>query len=163
MKRIVISLIALAIASNAFAQENRAFRKGYSGNVEVANMTVFGKDMYGGMMQVATTHGYQTGTGAFIGFGAGVQYDMHVSDVSASAFLDGKYNFLDAKVSPYAFIRTGVRFCVGPTLGNFINVGGGVDFGCCSVRLGYERIATITNHTILGKENALSCSFAFVF
>ena len=164
MKKIVIALITLLLALNSsFAQNNRAFKQGYAGNLELSEMTVFGKDMYGGMLQVSTTHGYRTGTGAFVGLGVGLMYDMSLSGVAASTYLDGKYNFVNNAVSPYVSVRTGVRFGNGPTLSDFIDIAGGVDFSCFSVRLGYERNASIVNHSLLGKGNALFCSFAVAF
>ena len=164
MKQIVIALIALFFVLNsASAQENRAFKKGYAGSLELSEMTAFGKDMYGGMLQASTTQGYRTGTGAFVGMGVGILYDMSLSGVAASTYLDGKYHFIDRAVSPFASFRMGVRFGNGPTLFEFIDVAGGVDFSCFSVRLGFERNASIVNHTSLGKGNALFCSFAIAF
>ena len=164
LKRLFLSLVCSLLCVSVFAQESRAFKQGYSGNVEVANMTIFGKDMYGARMQFGTTHGYNFGNGAFIGAGLGALYDISITAPNFTAFLDTKYNFTDNKVSPFAAVRTGVRFMGGPyTLGNFVNIGGGADFGRFSVRLGYELSGRVLDSGLLQKDNAIFCGLAFMF
>ncbi len=160
LKRFCLSALLAVLYVSAFAQENRAFVQGYSGNVEFANMVLFGKDMFGSRYQLATTHGYNFGSGAFVGGGVGIMYDTSIVGPVASAFLDAKYNFCDTKVSPFIAVRSGVRFW--NLFGNFVNIGGGIDFGRFSARLSYELSGYTTSRT-LTKDNTLFCSFAFWF
>ena len=160
LKRFCLSALLAVLYVSAFAQENRAFVQGYSGNVEFANMVLFGKDMFGSRYQLATTHGYNFGSGAFVGGGVGIMYDTRIAGPVASAFLDAKYNFCDTKVSPFIAVRSGVRFW--NLFGNFVNIGGGIDFGRFSARLSYE-LSGYTISRTLTKDNTLFCSFAFWF
>lgn len=167
-KVLFTSVAVLFMATSVvFGQESRAYRKGYSGNVEVANMTVFGKDMYGFRFQAATTHGYNFGTGAFVGGGVGMLMDITFpQDFVFSVFFDSKYNFIKySKVSPFVALRSGVRFMGGAHyLGNFANIGGGADFGRFSIRLAYELSGKeMTSNRLLFKDNAIYCSLAFMF
>jgi hypothetical protein len=87
--------------------------------------------------------------------------------------MDAKYNFIDNKVSPFASVRAGIRFS--PETSNYIScgfsLGGGVDFGRFSVKLGYEYNAAKAWYrqprgdyeAALGKPSMLFCSFAFNF
>lgn len=171
LKRLFLSVVCSLLCVSVFAQESRAFKKGYSGNVEVANMTIFGKDMYGARMQLGTTHGYSFGNGAFVGAGISVCYDVAISHVTYATHFDAKYNFLAySKVSPFLAMRSGIRFNEMPfTLGNFVNVGGGVDFGRFSMRLGYEFSGRVLGSglrsadSVFEKENSIFCSLAFMF
>lgn len=176
-KLIFICALLLSCACMASAQNNRAFQKGYEGNVEYSSFAVFGKDKLGSMIQLSTTHGYRTGWGVFLGAGVGVDYDFYLSDTVLSAFLDAKYNFVDAKVSPFAEVRSGVRGydkridVVQP----FVSIAGGIDTGRFSVKLGYDysNIAVDVydsssyggNYvgTAYRKPSQLFCSFAFKF
>ena len=166
LKRLFLSLVCSLLCVSVFAQESRAFKQGYSGNVEVANMTIFGKDMYGARMQFGTTHGYSFGNGAFVGAGAGLLHDITFNENFVfSVYFDSKYNFTDTKVSPFVSLRSGVRFMGGAHyLGNFANIGGGADFGRFSVRLAYELSGReMTSNRLLLKDNAIYCSLAFMF
>ena len=165
MKKTLLLTIALSlICVSSFAQTSRSFKKGYSASLEIGNAVVFGRDMFGGMAQVATVHGYRAGTGVFVGVGLGGLYDMAVPDYAVSLFLDGKYNFVDNKVSPFAAVRTGYRYKGKPSMsGNYVDVAVGVDAGVISVRLGYERFSRLINGESLSKGNSLFCSFAVAF
>lgn len=160
LKRLSLSILLTVACLSAFAQENRAFVQGYSGNVEFANMAIFGKDMFGSRFQLATTHGYNFGSGVFAGGGIGIMYENSIGGPIASVHLEVKYNFCDTKVSPFAAVRSGIRF--GNYFGNFVNIGGGIDFGRFSARLSYE-LSGNRNGRELSKDNALFCSFAFWF
>ena len=159
LKKVCLSALLVVLCVSAFAQENRSFIKGYSGNVELANMALFGKDMFGSRFQLATTHGYNFGSGAFVGGGVGIMYDTTIGPV-ASVHLESKYNFCDTKVSPFVAVRSGIRFC--NLFGNFVNIGGGMDFGRFSARLSYE-LSGYTKGNLLSKDNAVFCSLAFRF
>ena len=149
------------------------FRKGYRGSVEIGNYAVFGKDKYGGLAQISVTQGYSFGNGAFVGLGLGIATDLGGSPI-IPLYMDAKYNFINGKVSPFASVRTGLRFS--PTHSEYLSVGialgGGVDFGRFSVKLGYEYSASrqfaynpqTSNYTeYFSKPSVLFCSFAFNF
>ncbi|MBP5626428.1 MAG: hypothetical protein J6W98_05860 [Bacteroidales bacterium] len=175
MKKIITAFfILLSCASMASAQTNRAFRKGYQGDIEIGNYAVFGKGKYGGLVQVSTTHGYRTGTGMFLGVGFGVAYDLATEAYpEIPVFMDAKYNFLDTEFSPYASVRTGVRICGeshSEIFQPFIAIAAGVDVGRFSVKLGYDygnlRLRYYDRYNRieeLTKPSQLFCSFAFKF
>ncbi len=91
---------------------------------------------------MTTSQGYSFGNGAYVGLGLGAGFDLDGS-VYIPLFMDAKYNFIDNKVSPFASVRTGIRFS--PEVDSYISwgfsLGGGVDFGRFSVKLGYEYYA----------------------
>jgi len=171
MKKILIAcLILLSCASMASAQNNRAFKKGYQGDIEIGNYAVFGKDKAGSTVQVSTTHGYCTGTGMFLGAGIGLGYDMFVDGVMGSVFMDAKYNFIDTKVSPFASVRTGIRSAEDESIQPFISIAGGIDTGRFSIKLGYDYGNVCSRDYYSGKwipsfrkPSQLFCSFAFKF
>ncbi len=174
-KLTLICALLLCCAFAGFAQNNRAFKKGYQGDVEISNYAVFGKGKYGGMILVTTTHGYRMGNGMFLGAGLGAGYDLASgSGPVIPLFLDAKYNFLDTAVSPFASVRTGIRFCGSARLEMFqpfIAVAAGVDAGRFSVKLGYDYgnirqyvYGAYTTHDILlSKPSQWFCSFAIKF
>ena len=173
-KLIFICALLLSCAFVGSAQNNRAFKKGYQGDIEIGNYAVFGKDKFGGLIQATTTHGYRFGNGMFIGAGFGVGYDLAVDDGPVIPFyMDAKYNFLDAAVSPFASVRTGCRYSGSPRtemFQPFIAIAGGIDVGRFSVKLGYDygnvRAMTYVQYNRvqeLYKPSQLFCSFAFKF
>ena len=169
-KLIFICALLLLCASMASAQTNRAFKKGYQGNVEIGNYAVFGKDKAGSLMQISTTHGYSTGTGMFVGLGFGAGYDMFVDGPMGSAFMDAKYNFIDTAVSPFASARTGFRVYDYYGFQPFISISGGVDVGHFTVKVGYDYGNMRTTDYFNGariqtfrKPSQLFCSFAVKF
>jgi len=177
-KLIFICALLLLCASMASAQNNRAFKKGYEGNVEYSTFAVFGKGKLGSQIQLSTTHGYRTGWGIFLGAGAGLDYDFYLSDTALTAFLDAKYNFVDATVSPFVETRSGVR-CYDNSHSDvaqpFISIAGGIDTGRFSVKLGYDYsnvTVDVYQHPKNGgyhvgtanrKPSQLFCSFAVKF
>ena len=175
-KVIFVCALLLSCAFMASAQNNRAFKKGYQGDIEIGNYAVFGKGKYGGMIQVSSTHGYRLGNGMFLGAGFGLVYDI-VAEAAPEipVFMDAKYNFVDASVSPYASVRTGVRFCGDyyySMIQPFIAVSAGVDVGRFSVKLGYDygnvhywANSHYSNGPTEGytKPSQLFCSFAVKF
>ncbi len=172
-KLIFICALLLSCACVASAQNNRAFKKGYEGSIELGNYAVFGKEKAGAMIQAATTHGYRFGNGMFFGVGIGLGYDFDSRGAVIPAFLDAKYNFVDAGVSPFISARTGLRVWEeGPEYGRqpFIAVAAGVDAGHLSVKLGYdygdryvEKVAAGQRISGFIKPSQLFCSFAFKF
>ena len=174
MKKILICILMMACSLAVSAQNNRAFKKGYQGDIEIGNYAVFGKGKFGGLIQATTTHGYRFGNGMFIGAGFGVGYDLAVDDGPViPIYMDAKYNFLDAAVSPFASARTGIRFCGASRyemFQPFIAIAGGIDVGRFSVKLGYDygnvRAMTYVQYNRvqeLYKPSQLFCSFAFKF
>ncbi len=173
MKKTVLLLLLSLCTLTLSAQESRTYRKGYRANIEIGNYTIIGKGQYGGLVQVTTSQGYSFGNGAYVGLGLGAGFDLDGS-VYIPLFMDAKYNFIDNKVSPFASVRTGIRFS--PETSNYISwgfsLGGGVDFGRFSVKLGYEYYAAKAWYRLprdggyeaaLGKPSLLFCSFAFNF
>ena len=171
MKKILLVFVLILGCAVLSAQESRMFRKGYRGNVEIGNYAVFGKDKVGGIAQLTTTQGYSFGDGSFVGAGLGAGIDLN-GDYYIPLFLDAKYNFINRPVSPFAAVRTGLR--IGPDseyLGYGVALGGGVDFGRYSIRLGYEySVSKVTEYSrydgyvnVYAKPNLLYCSFAFNF
>lgn len=175
MKRLLLFLaLSLMMATSALAQENLSYKKGYQGNVEISNGLVFGKDRVGSVMQLTSVHGGRFGNGMYLGAGLGLGYNLTLDEIYVPLFLDAKYNFLDASVSPFAAVRTGCclggmdGFCLTP----FVSVGAGVDFGRFSVRLGYEYDSQryeifgyhdSSNVVTLSKSSKLVCAFSFNF
>ena len=177
MKRTVLLLLLTLCTLTLSAQESQMFRKGYRANIELGNHTIIGKGQYGGLVQVTTSQGYSFGNGAYVGLGAGVGVELD-GDVYIPLFMDAKYNFIDNKISPFASVRTGLLFGPegGHSYGNYISygfsLGGGVDFGRFSIKLGYEYYAAASKsyNTRAGryeisysKPSMLFCSFAFNF
>lgn len=171
MKKLFLFLLLVACSLTLSAQESRMFRKGYRGNLEIGNYAVFGKDKVGGLALLTTTHGYSFGDGAFVGVGLGVGADLNGS-LYFPIFMDAKYNFIDGRTSPFAAIRTGLRYDPNDEyISCGIALGGGVDFGRHSVKLGYEYSVSKANDYdhhgsysyIYAKPSFLFCSFAFNF
>ena len=173
MKKTVLFLLLTLCTLTLSAQESKMFRKGYRGSIEIGNYAVFGKDKFGGNAQITLSQGYSFGNGAYIGLGFGLGADLKRGGY-IPFFMDAKYNFIDGKVSPFASVRTGFRFS--PTASEYLSfgiaLGGGVDFGRFSVKLGYEysasrEVAYDTQPRVYAeyfdKPSALFCSFAVSF
>lgn len=148
MRKIFVFLIcAILFASTAFAQTNRAWKKGYHGNLELGASAMTLKTMGSSsaepdeVIRLSTTHGYAFGNGVFIGAGAGCNFLLIENVQFASVFMDVKYNFVDASASPFIEGRTGYNYCTSQkneTGGLFVSTAAGVDFGRMSARIGYE-------------------------
>ena len=191
-KSFVFLICAILFASTAFAQTNKAFKKGYHGSVELGFGTVNGQmkegyiksntevspsdhDQPGEMVRLATVHGYSLGNGVFLGAGLGWDFELVDSAQYANVFADVKYNIKDASASPFVEGRAGYRFCTNAprfdTEGVFVSAAAGVDFGRFAARLGYECCPIKQNYrTTWGylqrkyyAMNQLSLSFAFNF
>ena len=170
MKKTALLFVLILSCAVLSAQESRMFRRGYRGNLEIGNYAVFGKDKVGGIAQMTTTQGFSFGDGAFVGLGLGLGVDLNGS-FFFPVFLDAKYNFIDRRTSPFAAVRTGLRY--GPDeeyVSYGISLGGGMDFGRYSIRVGYEysvsKTTTYVQHGYANqyvKPNFLFCSFAFNF
>lgn len=90
----------------------------------------------------------------------------------AQFFVEGKYNFTDGKVSPYAQVRTGLELKVwgNDSLGLFLTPAVGVDFSRFTLRLSYRLTGvqmpeTVGSQrvTLVGRNNWLTCAFGFYF
>lgn len=168
-KTLFIAFLFLSCAVLS-AQESRMFRRGYRGNVEIGNYAVFGKDKVGGIAQLTTTQGFSFGDGAFVGAGFGMGVDLN-QEIFFPLFLDAKYNFIDRRTSPFAAVRTGLRYGLDDDYISYgISLGGGVDFGRHSIRIGYEySVSSMQTYvspnyvTQYAKPNFFFCSFAFNF
>lgn len=146
-KSFVFLICAILFTSTAFAQTNRALKKGYHGNLELGTSAMTLKTMGSSsaepdeVIRLSTTHGYAFGNGVFIGAGAGYNFLLIENVQFASAFIDVKYNFVDASASPFIEGRTGYNYCTSQkneTGGLFVSTAAGVDFGRMSARIGYE-------------------------
>lgn len=158
-KSFVFLICAILFTSTAFAQTNKAFKKGYRGSVEVGTGVAGGTMQKGFLtigkeanaedqwkpaefMNISTVHGYQLGNGVFLGIGLGWSFEMLDGMQYGSAFADIKYNIVDASASPFVEGRTGYRINSNlggrGTEGLFISAAGGVDFGPFSASLGFD-------------------------
>ena len=146
-KSFVFLICAILFTSTAFAQTNRAWKKGYHGNLELGTSAMTMKMMGNGgvepdeMIRLSSTHGYAFGNGLFLGAGAGCNFQLIEELHFASVFLDVKYNLADVSVSPFIEGRTGYNYCINKYNeigGLFVSTAAGVDFGRMSARLGYE-------------------------
>ena len=156
----------------ASAQNNRAFQKGYQGNFEIGNYFVTVEDMTGVAYQLSTTQGFRSGNGMYYGLGLGLSYNVWQNNFIVPLFLEAKYNFIDAKASPFMALRAGAH--VGEDLAiPFMNVSTGVDLDRFAFRFGYEvgsascGVYSPTNHRFSGytheKHQRVFCSIAFKF
>ena len=172
MKKTVLFLLLTLCTLTLSAQESKMFRKGYRGSIEIGNYAVFGKDKFGGIAQMTLSQGYSFGNGAYIGLGFGAGVDLSGS-FYVPLFMDAKYNFINGQISPFASVRTGLRVSGLPSALSYnIALGGGVDFGRFSIKLGYEYSAARTRayddrayieYDVFSKPSALFCSFAVSF
>lgn len=180
MKRILtiitISLLALAGAERAKAQDSPVFRKGYSGNAELGIMAK--EYPYG---TLSTTHGYSFGNGWFIGGGASFQSGLYprmyaspekrdpalnpdgtvVTTPSSSseqyeggfllgAHFDARYAFRNKRFTPFLEVKTGVTYDLHlEALGSFIEP---------SVGVAYRRFAVSAGlNTHFGQKRKTQC------
>jgi len=121
----------------ASAQNNRAFKKGYQGNIELGSYYVTTQDMTGVAYQLTTTQGFRSGNGMYYGLGFGVAYNVWQNNFIVPVFLEAKYNFIDTKVSPFLALRTGA-YAADNVIIPFMNVSTGVDLKRIAFRVGYE-------------------------
>jgi len=171
MKKTLFAVVLFLSCTVLSAQESRMFQRGYRGNVEIGNYAVFGKGKVGGIAQLTTTQGFSFGDGAFLGVGFGLGKDLN-HETFLPLFLDAKYNFIDRRTSPFAAVRTGLRYGFDDVYLSYgLSLGAGVDFGRYSIRIGYEysvssiqieddRLGTVYQYA---KPSFLFCSFAFNF
>ena len=136
-KLIFICALLLSCACVASAQNNRAFKKGYQGNIELGNYFVVEENATGVAYQLTTTQGFRSGNGMYYGFGIGVAYNVWQDNFFIPVFLEAKYNFIDAKVSPFMALRAGAYAADGAVI-PFMNVSTGVDLKRFAFRVGYE-------------------------
>ncbi|MDY4790223.1 MAG: hypothetical protein SO179_06620 [Bacteroidales bacterium] len=109
MKRIVISVLFLLIASFSFGQNNGGLKKGFKGVFETTYQ--FGVGKYGlDRYKVNLTAGYQVNPYISFGAGTGLRYYFSTNSAYVPLLLDVKINFLDRKFSPYISLMAGKCF-----------------------------------------------------
>lgn len=168
-KLILICALLLCCAFAGFAQNNRAFKKGYQGNIELGNYFVAEENATGVAYQLTTTQGFRSGNGMYYGFGIGVAYNVWVDKFYAPIFLEAKYNLIDTKVSPFIALRAGAHAGDGLVI-PFMNLSTGVDLKRFAFRIGYETGSTRGDVYSNGhfayaydKHERVFCSVAFKF
>ena len=174
MKKILIcTAMTVMICSSVCAQENKAFKKGYRGGLELENMVLVNKDDQTAALGVTTFHGYSYGNGMYVGGGLGLVSELYVSDIErAQLFVESKYNFVDGHVSPFAQLRTGLEFNAwnNNRIGLFLSPAMGIDFSRFTLRISYRLTGTqapVTVNsqraTLVGRNNWITCAFGFYF
>ena len=114
MKRFLLLFIgAVLLCIVASAQnENPLYEKGYYGNIELDVGSTFGfsadapdRGLNAGIL---TSHGYSSGSGLYVGAGAGLIFNTeHYSYISVPVFADIKYSFVDNDFSPFVSCKIG--------------------------------------------------------
>ena len=142
MKNSLMILLSLLLACEVSAQENKFYRQGYVGDVEMSVKAALQKEVYADFFSVYTMHGYAFGDGAFIGAGLGVKLLERANkyNFDIPVFVQADYHFLDKQFSPFVALRSGVQFSPDSTgtFTVFINPRIGVDLGRFYAQLGYN-------------------------
>ena len=136
MKKILMIALALVgIWSAGFAQENRTWKKGYRGEVEVKMKVSVLKDVPTDNYEISTTHGYAFGEGAFLGVGLGLNERLEIP-----VYFQAEYHIIDRKVSPFVSLRGGAQLSTSQKtiFAGFVNPSVGLDMGCFYTKLGYK-------------------------
>lgn len=169
-KLIFICALLLTCACLASAQNNRAFQKGYQGNIELGNYFVTAENVTGVAYQLTTTQGFRSGNGMYYGLGLGVSYSVWQDSCVIPIFLEAKYNFIDMTVSPFVALRAGA-YAMDHLVAPFMNVSAGIDLKRFTFRVGYEagsiRDDIYASNHFSGynyeKDQRVFCSVAFKF
>lgn len=154
---LILALLLLATLVTS-AQNNRAFEKGYRGNVSLTGNVGINKGFINNGIELTTSHGYNFGDGMYMGGGVGLNISMN-EYVDVPVFFDMKYNILDWKISPYMDCRLGaVIMADADTFAFMVSPGVGFDYKKMSFRVGYKCEAgyAFKLHTI-----SLGASFNF--
>lgn len=145
MQRFLLLFIGVVLLSlTAVAQnENALYEKGYYGNIELDMGSTFGFSAdvpdRGLNAGVLTSHGYSSGSGLYVGAGAGLIFNTeHYSFVSVPVFADVKYSFLDNDFSPFMSCKIGTVINDEFGAGVYCAPSAGVDMKRFSVFLKYD-------------------------
>lgn len=139
-KTLVLVAAIIALTTGVAAQESTdspLFGQGYRADIQIRAST--SRQSY-----ISTSHGYSFGNGLYLGGGAGVGAE-YVPDFSADAnivtyvFVDGKYNIVNRKLSPFVAVRVGsVLPIVSLDQPRFLATASvGIDWGRISISAGY--------------------------
>lgn len=139
MKKFLGSLFALLFVGVAVAQElpqeqradvgrmDRVLAKGYRGYAEVGGSVDMDLVNTFGILDLATSHGYQFSPHFFLGVGVGVQVYSSMEVVQVPVFGEMRFHLLKKWVSPFASLRAG--YSVSENKGAYFNPMVGVRFG----------------------------------
>ena len=95
MRRLLLSLVGIAMLCISTSAQNALYKSGYYGNIELDLGSTFGFSAdapdRGLNAGVLTSHGYSSGTGLYVGAGAGLIFNTeHYSYISVPVFADIK-------------------------------------------------------------------------
>ena len=131
MKKVILSLVMLLMATSVFAQEQEIpnpakvrVPSGYQGFIEQGNTWHFDKDMPNSI-SLSTTHGFYFNGHIYVGVGLGVDFNKDCALVPFYTNL--RYQFNNTKVvSPIISLRLGSF--IGYDMGAYGDLGFGVRF-----------------------------------
>ena len=127
MKKVILSLVILIMATSVFAQEQESkvrVPSGYQGFIEQGNTWHFDKNMPN-TISLSTTHGFYFNGHIFAGIGIGVDFNNDRGLVPVYTNL--RYQFNNTKVvSPIISLRLGSF--LGDDMGAYGDLGFGVRF-----------------------------------
>lgn len=139
MKRLILIICLLGLGIGVDAQEARAFKKGYRGDVSVGGIVGVTKGVRNDAFSLSTVHGYSYGDGFFLGGGVGL--NVLTSDlVTVPIFGVARYNIIDNKISPFVDCKLGGEALFQDNDKGFafiVSPGAGVDYKRMSFRVGY--------------------------
>jgi len=109
MKKVFILAIAM-ICLSAFsaAADSYTYNQGYRGNVGFGVVNESGENMFAGLANLETNHGYSFGNGLYAGGGIGFYVHSDSKNAVVPIYAEGKYNFPNFLVSPFVDARVGV-------------------------------------------------------
>ena len=131
MKKVILSLVMLILATSVFAQEQEIpnpakvrVPSGYQGFIEQGNTWHFDKDMPNSI-SLSTTHGFYFNGHIYVGVGLGI--DFNKDRALVPFYTNLRYQFNNTKVvSPIISLRLGSF--VGYDMGAYGDLGFGVRF-----------------------------------
>lgn len=138
MKKTLLLIILGILPLVSMAQSGFSYRKGYRGSVEASFMGVLNNNESGFYSGIEMSHGYSFGNGAYFGAGVGFLTNAGATYERFPIFLDAKYSFKNAVISPFVQARGGICVSGSAARGNIISVGGGLDFGRMSCKIAYS-------------------------
>lgn len=143
MRRLLLSLVSIAMLCISTSAQNALYKSGYYGNIELDLGSTFGFSAdapdRGLNAGVLTSHGYSSGTGLYVGAGAGLIFNTeHYSYISVPVFADIKYSFVDNDFSPFVSCKIGTVINEELGAGVYCAPSVGVDMKRYSVFLKYD-------------------------
>lgn len=139
MKRLILLLIILSCNIELIAQTIGIQEKGYRGYIAFGGDVGVTKGLVSNSFSLLTSHGFSTGEGGYVGVGTGIKYEWS-NMAKLPVFVEAKYNFFNAFLSPFADCRIGGEVIFGEErLGGALVISPalGVDFSRFGIRVGY--------------------------